>query len=214
MQNVTIQDLGSFGELVAALATVATLIYLAVQIRQNTQTTQAASFHAIYDSMNHVNVAVIQNSELTRIWLAGSEDRSTLNPEERHKFDFTLLSYFHVFETLHFQGRIGVGEFGFTDREQCGHYVGHMVLEPCGSLAESCVTEGAQVDGPIETTAFAEDLDEKIDLRGQHLGDSDAVPPLGIERFVGRDRRFFAVALVERVEQCIFVRKYSHAEIV
>jgi len=110
LQNVTIQDLGSLGELVAALATVATLIYLAVQIRQNTQTTQAASFHAIYDSMNHVNVAVIQNSELTRIWLAGSEDRSTLNPEERHKFDFTLLSYFHVFETLHFQGRIGVGD--------------------------------------------------------------------------------------------------------
>jgi hypothetical protein len=34
---VTIQDLGSIGELVAALATVATLAYLALQIRQNTR---------------------------------------------------------------------------------------------------------------------------------------------------------------------------------
>ena len=33
---MTIQDLGSIGELIAAIATVATLIYLAVQIRANT----------------------------------------------------------------------------------------------------------------------------------------------------------------------------------
>ena len=31
-----IQDLGSIGELIAALATLATLVYLATQIRQNT----------------------------------------------------------------------------------------------------------------------------------------------------------------------------------
>jgi len=32
---MNIQDLGSLGELVAAFATIATLLYLAVQIRQN-----------------------------------------------------------------------------------------------------------------------------------------------------------------------------------
>lgn len=106
---MSIQDLGSLGELIAAVATLATLIYLALQIRQNTRSSQAVSFHAIYDSMNHVNLSVIQNSELTRIWLAGIQERSALNSEELHKFDFTLLSYFHVFETLHYQASIGVG---------------------------------------------------------------------------------------------------------
>jgi hypothetical protein len=106
---VTIQELGSLGELIAAIATVATLIYLALQIRQNTRSTQAASFHAIYDSMNHVNMSVIQNSELTRLWLAGAADRGSLSPEELHKFDFTLLSYFHVFETMHYQASLGAG---------------------------------------------------------------------------------------------------------
>ena len=117
-RDVTIQDLGSLGELVAAIATVATLIYLALQIRRNTQATQAGSFHAIYDSMNHVNIAVIQNPELTRVWLAGAANRSSLNPEELHKFDFTLLSYFHVFETLHYQGRIGTGDQGLVLAEE------------------------------------------------------------------------------------------------
>ena len=31
---MTIQDLGSFGELIAAVATVATLVYLAIQLKQ------------------------------------------------------------------------------------------------------------------------------------------------------------------------------------
>ena len=37
---MTIQDLGSIGELVAAIATIATLVYLAIQIRQNTFATE------------------------------------------------------------------------------------------------------------------------------------------------------------------------------
>ena len=96
----------------------ATLIYLALQIRRNTQATQAGSFHAIYDSMNRVNIAVIQNSELTRIWLGGGENRRALDPEELHRFDLTLLSHFHVFETLHYQGRIGAGDRGLVLAEE------------------------------------------------------------------------------------------------
>ena len=40
---MSIQDLGSIGELIAALATVATLAYLAVQIRQNTRALRGAA---------------------------------------------------------------------------------------------------------------------------------------------------------------------------
>ncbi len=40
---MTIQDLGSLGELIAAVATVATLVYLALQIRQNTHTLRHAA---------------------------------------------------------------------------------------------------------------------------------------------------------------------------
>ena len=107
---MTIQDLGSIGELVAAIATVATLIYLALQIRHNTQATRSASFHAVSDSMNHVNVSVAQNPGLARIWVAGSADRGSLTEEERLQYDNVLLSYFHVFETMHYQARLGAGE--------------------------------------------------------------------------------------------------------
>ena len=40
---MSIQDLGALGELVAAVATVATLLYLAVQIRQNNKNLQEST---------------------------------------------------------------------------------------------------------------------------------------------------------------------------
>jgi hypothetical protein len=107
---MTIDQLGSIGEVAAALATIATLFYLASQIRQNTRATRAASFHGVTDSMNHVNVAVAQSPQLARIWNTGVVDRASLDDDERYQFDLLLLSYFHVFETLHYQARMGAGE--------------------------------------------------------------------------------------------------------
>ena len=46
---MTLQDLGSVGEFVAAIATLATLIYLATQIRQNSESVKAAAAQSDQD---------------------------------------------------------------------------------------------------------------------------------------------------------------------
>jgi hypothetical protein len=116
--TMTIEELGSIGELIAAITTVVTLAYLAIQIRRNTLATHSASFHAISDSMNHINVAVAQNADLSRIWLSGLVDRVALSEAERHQFDMLLLSYFHVFETMHYQASKGAGDEGLMGAEE------------------------------------------------------------------------------------------------
>ncbi len=115
---MTVVELGALGEFVAAIAVVITLIYLALQIRQNTRATHAASFHAITDSFNHVNVALALTPALTRIWLAGATERSSLSDEEQWQFDLICLSYFHVFETIHYQARVGAGEGDLVATEE------------------------------------------------------------------------------------------------
>ena len=115
---MTIQELGSLGELVAAIATVATLIYLALQIRQNTTATRAASFHAVTDARNQVNLSITQSSELARIVVEGTADRSSLSPEDRLRFDYTCLSYVHVVETMHYQASVGAGEKALVEAEE------------------------------------------------------------------------------------------------
>jgi len=47
---MTIQDLGNIGELVAAIATVATLVYLAIQIRSNTIAVRSAAAQSVHEA--------------------------------------------------------------------------------------------------------------------------------------------------------------------
>ena len=51
---MTIQDIGSVGELVGAIATVATLLYLAVQIRQSARLVESSIAGSARDAENEV----------------------------------------------------------------------------------------------------------------------------------------------------------------
>ena len=117
---MTLGQLGSLGEFLAAIATLATLIYLALQIRQNTRATRAASHHAITDSMNRGNLSITRDPEVARIWVTGNADRRALSEEERARYDMLVLSYFHVFDTLHYQARVGAGDKDLLLAEERG----------------------------------------------------------------------------------------------
>lgn len=67
---MTIQDLGSIGELIAALATVVTLVYLAMQLRANTKATQASNWHEITRDYVRAN-EVLLDPQLGQIWRQG-----------------------------------------------------------------------------------------------------------------------------------------------
>ena len=114
------QILGNFGEFLGAIGVVITLAYLALQVRQNTQATQAASHHAITDSLNHGNIAMASDPELTQIYLTGMTDRASLSEVERQRFDSLFLAYFHVFDTLFFSSSNGTGAHSLLLAEEKG----------------------------------------------------------------------------------------------
>ena len=105
---------------VGSIGVLATLAYLAVQIRQNTRATQAASHHAVTDSLNQGNIAVAQNAELAQIWVTGCVDRMTLTEAERQRFDSLMLAHFHVFDSLFYSANNGAGERNLLQAEEKG----------------------------------------------------------------------------------------------
>jgi hypothetical protein len=62
------QLLGNYGEFVGSIAVVATLIYLALQIRQNTDTTRRASIQMSVESSVGINSMLATNAELNDIF--------------------------------------------------------------------------------------------------------------------------------------------------
>ena len=85
--EVTIEELGSLGEVIGAVATIATLAYLAVQIRQNGKLVAASIADSHRDAYNELSRVLGSNSQAARVYRAGVEDRSSLSPEETIQFD-------------------------------------------------------------------------------------------------------------------------------
>ena len=83
---MSIQDLGSIGELVAAFATIATLIYLAAQIRQNTTTVAASTYESVFTGYNDLNAVILSDPELARILETGLDDPQSLQEDEQFRF--------------------------------------------------------------------------------------------------------------------------------
>ena len=78
--DVTIQELGSLGELIAAIATVATLGYLALQIRLNTKSVRGSTAQTI---MEHDVALAGLVARHANIYRRGNTSIAELDADER-----------------------------------------------------------------------------------------------------------------------------------
>ena len=83
---MTIQDVGSIGELVGAVATVATLLYLATQIRQNTATGRATAAIAANQSNASFNRFLAEDQTANGVWWKGLATPLELSESEWLQF--------------------------------------------------------------------------------------------------------------------------------
>lgn len=104
---MTIQELGSLGEFVAAIATLVTLAYLAIQVRHNTRALRSATVREVADGMTQISQAISTHPELASLIVKASEGLENLSSEERVRYHFLMLMAFRRFETLFVQSILG-----------------------------------------------------------------------------------------------------------
>ena len=104
---MSFQDLGNLGELVAAIATVATLGYLALQLKQNTKALRSQTFQQSSMDMSLTANAISSDGELAAIVVKASESLDDLSPEERLRFHFWMVVAIRRFEAIYVQGVYG-----------------------------------------------------------------------------------------------------------
>ncbi|MEH6503669.1 MAG: hypothetical protein V7682_07195 [Cycloclasticus sp.] len=111
---MNLQELSNIGEVVSAVAVVVSLVYLAFQIRQNTrqidENTKAAQAAAFDSSIAHTLMArqaIVENADVARIYLKGSNDPSTLSEEERVRYRLVLHNILWSIWNMQTQAQIG-----------------------------------------------------------------------------------------------------------
>jgi hypothetical protein len=113
---LTLEALGNIGELVGALGVIASLAYLALQIRQNTNAIKASSHHALNDAFSNFLELLITNRRAARILESGIRGLDALDEDERDTFYSVLALLFNFFENTFVHYQRGLLDEGQWDR--------------------------------------------------------------------------------------------------
>jgi len=109
----------AIAQLLGALAVVASLVYVAAQIRQNTTAIRADTIQAIADQANDLNIALATNEHLPRLMVSMFEQdvgREQLAPEDRWRLTMTVMAALRRMENVYLQVQTGVLDPGAFDR--------------------------------------------------------------------------------------------------
>jgi hypothetical protein len=106
---------GAISELVGSIALIVTLVYLAIQLRQNTRATRSVTFQAINDGMSRVTEVFATDPELSRILLRGGPGLEYLSPEERVRFSFALMMVMRRLHAVLAQEQFGMVGADFSE---------------------------------------------------------------------------------------------------
>jgi len=90
---MTIQDLSAIGEIVGAIATVATLIYLAIQIRENTKAVQSAAAQSVHEAFATWYRMLAADPVLSQVVTDGLRDYASLSETNKARFVATFMAF-------------------------------------------------------------------------------------------------------------------------
>ncbi|MEM7412161.1 MAG: hypothetical protein AAF430_18175 [Myxococcota bacterium] len=86
---------------------VVSLVYLAVQVRQNTESIRAENFARVLDRISATQSALSRDPELSNLHARGVIDVGLLTPEERIRFTWWFVEAFGAFEFIFHQAESG-----------------------------------------------------------------------------------------------------------
>jgi hypothetical protein len=86
--------LGNIGDFLGGIGVVITLVYLAFQIRQNTNVVQISTASSRAEQRANMSAFVAQSPEINRIFWAGLEEPESLSQAEYRYFESIFATYF------------------------------------------------------------------------------------------------------------------------
>lgn len=114
--------IGAIGEILGAVGVIFTLAYLAVQVRQNTDSLQASSELGLSNRSADWMAMMALNPELATIHDKAAENPDSLTPEEKSRFIWLVAEMFMIFEG-HYQlyARGHITEKSWVAKERAMH---------------------------------------------------------------------------------------------
>lgn len=95
--------IGAVAELLGAVGVIASLFYLGAQVRQNTKSLRASSYHAVVTNLSNLSGSIGLSPPGSDLFIRGLSDFSTLDPHEQRQCTLLLVSLFRNYEDIFYQ---------------------------------------------------------------------------------------------------------------
>jgi hypothetical protein len=107
--------IGAIGQILGAALVGISLIYLSVQMRQNTASLRSSTFLSISAQMGATMEIMATHSDLAPLLISAQAGLDGLPPPERARFGFLMMMAFRRVETVVVQRHLGFIEAELTD---------------------------------------------------------------------------------------------------
>jgi len=115
------EALGAIANLLAAVGVIATLIYLAIQSRQNTKAVRSSSIQNLVQSFSTTAQAAVENEYIIPLLLKANAGSEALTQEERARVHFWFIMTFRRFEGVYLQRDLGIVDAEVIDGFERSH---------------------------------------------------------------------------------------------
>lgn len=105
---MSLELIQTVSSIVGTVAVVATVIYLAQQIRQNTKATYSQTYHSATQALGEMAAIAGESPERARLFSLGMADPSQLSDDEYLQFAYLGISLFRRYENAYFQYQSGM----------------------------------------------------------------------------------------------------------
>ena len=100
-------DYANLAEIIGTAAIVISLIYVAIQIRQNTRATRLSTAQNISHEVREVTGLMASDMQMAEVHLKGITEIGLLSPPEKHRFYLFLSALYRVYENAYYQNQEG-----------------------------------------------------------------------------------------------------------
>ena len=99
--------LAAIAELLSALVVVVTLVYLAMQLRENTKMLRTSAADRALAIVLEFTGDMARDKEVSQLLTLGSEDWDNLSESERARLAYVLFRLFKIMENIHYLYTLG-----------------------------------------------------------------------------------------------------------
>ena len=103
MEILALEQISNIANIIGVVLIVISLVYVAIQIKQNTSSVRLQTVHDLYSQFVEAQASLAHDKELCEIYHRGVFKFDELTPLEQMRFTFKIASFFRVFDELHFQ---------------------------------------------------------------------------------------------------------------